>query len=65
MPHATLTEELTLIETIVAAHPDGIGIAGIEAKMAQCYGNKSSRRTLQRRLQKLINEQRLDRKSVV
>lgn len=59
MPHATLTEELTLIETIVAAHPDGIGIAGIEAKMAQCYGNKSSRRTLQRRLQKLINERRL------
>ena len=59
MSHAILTEELKRIETIVAAHPAGIGIAGIEAEMAQCYGNQASRRTLQRRLQKLIKEQRL------
>ena len=59
MPRATLTEELKLIEFIVAAHPSGIGIAGIEAEMARGQGGKPNRRTLQRRLQKLIGEQRL------
>ena len=59
MPRATLTEELKLIESIVAAHPSGIGITAIEAEMAQGQGGKPNRRTLQRRLQKLIGEQRL------
>ena len=59
MARATLTEELKLIEFIVAAHPSGIGIAGIEAEMARGQGGKPNRRTLQRRLQKLIGEQRL------
>jgi hypothetical protein len=59
MPRATLTEELKLIESIVSAHPIGIGIAGIEAEMGRRQGYKPNRRTLQRRLQKLINEQRL------
>ena len=59
MPRATLTEELKLIESIVAAHPGGIGIARIEAEMARLQGDKPNRRTLQRRLQTLINEQRL------
>jgi len=59
MPRATLTEELQLIESIVAAHPGGIGIAAIEAEMARCHGNKPNRRTLQRRLQKLIDGQRV------
>ena len=38
MPRATLTEELKLIESIVAAHPSGIGITAIEAEMAQGQG---------------------------
>ena len=59
MPRATLTEELKLIESIDAAHPSGIGITAIEAEMAQGQGGKPNRRTLQRRLQKLIGEQRL------
>lgn len=59
MPRATLTEELKLIAAIVAAHPDGIGIAGIEAEIARRHVGKPNRRTLQRRLQKLIDEQRL------
>lgn len=59
MPRATLTEELKLIESIVAAHPGGIGIARIEDEMARLQGDKPNRRTLQRRLQTLINEQRL------
>jgi hypothetical protein len=59
MPRATLAEELKLIESIVAAHPGGIGIAGIEAEMARRQSDKPKRRTLQRRLQKLIDAQRL------
>jgi hypothetical protein len=59
MPRSTLTEELRLIESIVAAHPSGIGISGIEAEIEHRQGYKPNRRTLQRRLQKLINEQRL------
>lgn len=52
-------EEFQLIESIVAAHPGGIGIAGIEAQMLQRTGGTLHRRTLQRRLQKLIHAQRL------
>jgi hypothetical protein len=59
MPRATPTEELKLIESIVTAHPGGIRIADIEAEMAQRQGDKPHRRTLQRRLQKLIDQQRV------
>ncbi len=59
MPRATQTEELKLIESIIAAHPSGIGIAAIEAEIAQHQGEKPNRRTLQRRLHKLIDEQRV------
>jgi hypothetical protein len=59
MTQTRLTEELELIESIVASHSRGIGIAGIEAEMAQHQGEKLNRRTLQRRLQRLIGEQRL------
>ena len=53
MQRTALTEELKLIEIIVAAHPSGIGIAGVEAEMDRRQGEKPNRRTLQRRLQKL------------
>lgn len=59
MPRATPIEELKLIESIVAAHPSGIRIADIEAEMARRQGDKPNRRTLQRRLQKLIEQRRL------
>ena len=59
MSQATLTEELKLIESIVAAHTSGIGIAAIEAELVWRQGDKPNRRTLQRRLQKLIDAQRL------
>ena len=59
MPRTTSAEELQLIESIVTAHPSGIGIADIEAEIARRQGDKPNRRTLQRRLQKLIDEQRL------
>lgn len=59
MPRVTPTEELKLIESIVAGHPGGLGISAIEAEIARRQGAKPNRRTLQRRLQKLIDEQRL------
>jgi hypothetical protein len=59
MPRATPTEELQLIESIVAAQPCGIGIGALEAEIARHQGNKPNRRTLQRRLQKLIERQRV------
>ncbi len=59
MPRITPTDELQLIESIVAAHPGGIGIAEIELAMAQRQGGALNRRTLQRRLLKLIDAQRI------
>ena len=59
MPRITLNEELGLIESIVASHPAGIGISALEAEMEQHLGTPPQRRTLQRRLLKLIEEQRL------
>jgi len=59
MPQPTLTEELQLIEAIVAAHPNGLHISDIEAEIDRRQGTKPQRRTLQRRLQKLIAQQRL------
>lgn len=59
MSRATLNEELQQIESIVAAHPGGIRIADIEVELARRQGDKPNRRTLQRRLQKLIDAQRV------
>ena len=59
MPRITLNEELALIESIIASHPAGIGISALEAAMQQRLGAPAQRRTLQRRLLKLIEEQRL------
>ncbi|MDP1644764.1 MAG: Fic family protein [Thiobacillus sp.] len=59
MPRAAPTEELKLIESIIAAHPGGIRIADIEAEMERRQGARPNRRTLQRRLQKLIDAQRV------
>ena len=59
MPRTTPVEEFKLIEAIVAAHSNGIGIADIEAEIERRHGDKPNRRTLQRRLHKLIEAQRL------
>ena len=53
------TEELQLIESIVAAQPGGLQIAEIEKEIERLQGQKINRRTLQRRLQKLIQAKRL------
>ena len=59
MPRPTLTENLELITAIVAAHPAGLGISAIEAEIVRRQGSKPQRRTLQRYLQRLIEQQRL------
>jgi len=59
MGRLTPVEELKQIESIIAAHPSGIGIAGIEAEIEQREGDKLNRRTLQRRLNKLVQAQRV------
>ena len=59
MPRTTPSEELQWIESIVLAHPQGIRISDIEAQMAQRQVGQLHRRTLQRRLQRLIEMQRL------
>ena len=62
MPRTTPNEELQLIESIVAAYPKGIGISAIEAQMVRSQNAKLNRRTLQRRLQKLVEAKRLTSK---
>ncbi|MCX7261843.1 MAG: hypothetical protein NTX67_03495 [Burkholderiales bacterium] len=59
MPRTTPNEELQLIESIVAAFPKGMGIAAIEAQMEISQNAKLNRRTLQRRMQKLVEAKRL------
>ena len=59
MQRAMPSEELRLIESIVAAYPNGIGISAIELEMERRQGHKPNRRTLQRRLHTLIEQQRL------
>ena len=53
------TEDLELIESIVTAHAGGIRITDLEAELWQRRGATLNRRTLQRRLQKLIAQHRL------
>lgn len=59
MPTISSVDQLTLIEAIVASQPGGMGISALELEMARRQGTRPSRRTLQRRLQKLVDSARL------
>lgn len=59
MTKLALTEELELIENLIANYQDGIGITALEAQLKQQHNYVFNRRTLQRRLQKLLEEKRL------
>lgn len=54
-----IKKELELIESIIAAHSQGIDIANVEAEFMRLSSNSLSRRTLQRRLQCLVQEKRI------
>lgn len=58
MSRVVPTEELHLIEQIIAAHPQGIGIAKLAKTLASRLTNLN-RRTLQRRLKNLQEEGRI------
>ena len=49
-------QDLGLITQIIARHPSGIGIAALEDELAQMYQVRLNRRTLQRRLRKLLEQ---------
>ena len=55
----TQTENLTLIEALIAEQPQGIGIAALEKALAQRTGAAVQRRTLQRRLERLLKNGRI------
>jgi hypothetical protein len=55
----TQTETLALIETLIAEQPQGIGIAALEKALAQRTGAAVQRRTLQRRLERLLKDGRI------
>ncbi|MEY2685384.1 MAG: hypothetical protein RJA09_2528 [Pseudomonadota bacterium] len=59
MPRTTPPESISLVESVVSGFPQGVGIAAIEAEMERVNGHKPNRRTLQRRLQKLVAANRL------
>lgn len=59
MARKTPKSELSLIEKIIAGHPEGIGITEIEKELTGKILRPLTRRTLQRRLAKLVAEKRI------
>ncbi|CAM5785585.1 Fic family protein [Castellaniella caeni] len=51
--------EIQAILSIVASHPQGVGVTDIQVALTQRFGVSLHRRTLQRRLHRLVREQRL------
>jgi hypothetical protein len=52
-------DELMAIETLIAAHPDGIGRPALEAAFAETFGRTIGWRTLLRRLRRLVEQDRV------
>ncbi|MBI5558091.1 MAG: Fic family protein [Deltaproteobacteria bacterium] len=52
-------EELYLIERVIAQHPEGIGISGLEKALVRHLLKSLNRRTLQRRLERLLADKRI------
>lgn len=58
MARRILSEEIKLIESVISEYPVGIGISALEEILAQRLGFKPNRRTLQRRLERLVKDGR-------
>jgi hypothetical protein len=56
---AALNDELEAVEAVVGRHPEGIGRAELEAAFAESYGRMLPWRTLLRRLQVLVAQDRV------
>ena len=52
-------EELDMIERVILAYPEGIGVAMLERVLAHHWSKTISRRTLQRRLERLLTDKRI------
>jgi len=52
-------EELDLIERVISEHPEGIGISALEKALYNRLPKALNRRTLQRRLERLLADMRL------
>jgi hypothetical protein len=59
MPRTVSAEELALIERLIAEHPEGIGISALERALTPHLPKVVNRRTLQRRLERLLTEKRI------
>ncbi len=52
-------EEFDLIEQVISEHPEGIGISALEKALALHLPKALNRRTLQRRLERLLADNRI------
>ena len=52
-------EEFDLIEQVISEHPEGIGISALEKALALHFTKALNRRTLQRRLERLLADKRI------
>ncbi len=52
-------EEFDLIEQVISEHPEGIGISALEKALALDLPKALNRRTLQRRLERLLADKRI------
>lgn len=59
MVRQVLAQECEVIVSLVAEHPNGIGVAALEGALVQRLPKPMIRRTLQRRLDQLLGEQKI------
>lgn len=59
MSRMVSAEELEMILRVIAEHPDGIGISALERELAPHLLKAMNRRTLQRRLERLLSDKRI------
>jgi len=59
MARSTLIEDIKIIESIITEQADGIGISALENILAQRLAKALNRRTLQRRLERLLQDGRI------
>ena len=59
MPRIVPAEEFDLIEQVISDYPEGIGISALEKALALHLPKALNRRTLQRRLERLLADKRI------
>gem|GEM_PF-5868723 len=62
MPRIMPDEQLNLIHRVISKHPQGLGISSLEKELADHLPKPLTRRTLQRRLKRLLEQKRITSK---